>query len=233
MLPPPPPAIVVTCVAPDDPGGGVRVVAPGPNREPRLDGSRDGSDNRDSLAAACTDAADAADSGPPRGAEWMAGLGHGWSIDLLQSSGGRRYVAATVSWGRDLMRDAGPGWLRGRLMWAVEVMPLYGQHAPSSTAGAGISPLVWRWRFTPGRRAAAFAELAFGGLLTRDAVPERTERANFLTHGAIGVRWRPAATWSLVTAYRFQHISNGNQLRSNPGVNAHVLWLGFSLRGGR
>jgi len=156
------------------------------------------------------------------------GAGYGWSIDLLQSAGGRRYVATTVSWGRDLTRDVGPRWLHGRLMWAVEAMPLYAQHAPSSTAGVGLSPLVWRWRFVPRPRAAAFAELAFGGLLTNNAVPEGTERLNFLTHGAIGVRWRPAARWSLVTAYRFQHISNGNQLTTNPGVNAHVLWLGLA-----
>lgn len=167
-----------------------------------------------------------ADAGPPRGVEWMLGAGYGSSIDLLQSKGGRRYVAGTVSWGRDLTRDAGPGRLRGRLMWAVEAMPVYAQHAPSSTAGVGLSPLVWRWRFTPARHAAVFAELAFGGLFTAEAVPEGTERLNFLTHGGLGVRWLRTGRWALVTAYRFQHVSNGNQLRSNPGVNAHVVWVG-------
>jgi hypothetical protein len=38
---------------------------------------------------------------------------------------------------------------------------------------------------------------------------------------------RPHA-WSL--AYRFQHFSNGNQLGSNPGVNAHVVLAGWSYR---
>jgi hypothetical protein len=127
------------------------------------------------------------------------------------------------------MRDAGPGFLRGRLMWAVEAMPLYWQVAPTETIGVAVSPLLWRWRFVPRRRAAPFAELAFGGLFTSDAVPEGTESANFLTHGAFGIRWRSAHRVGVVTAYRFQHISNGNQLTTNPGVNAHLLWIGLSI----
>jgi hypothetical protein len=166
---------------------------------------------------------------PARGSEWQVGAGYAWSIDLLQSEGGRRYIPWTVSWGRDLMADAGPGVLRGRLMWAVEAMPLYWQYQPTDTAGVGVSPLVWRWRFVPRSRAAAFAELAFGGVFTGDPVPEGTESANFLTHGAFGVKWRPADRTTFITAYRFQHISNGNQLATNPGVNAHVLWIGVSV----
>ena len=166
---------------------------------------------------------------PPRGTEWQIGAGYAWSLDLLQSESGRRYVPLTVSWGRDLMEDAGPGLLRGRLMWAVEVMPLYWQYRPTGTAGIGVSPLLWRWRFAARARAAAFAELAFGGLFTGQPVPEGTEAANFLTHGAFGIRWQPARRTSWVTAYRFQHVSNGNQLPTNPGINAHVLLVGLSM----
>jgi hypothetical protein len=77
---------------------------------------------------------------------------------------------------------------------------------------------------------APFAEVAFGGLLTGDPLPEGSEAANFAAHGGIGVRWRPSAPVSLVTGYRFHHISNGNQRPSNPGVNAHVLWMGVAVR---
>jgi len=159
----------------------------------------------------------------------MVGAGVAWSVDLLQSTGGRRYVPVTFSWGRDVMRDAGPGLLRGRLLWAVEVMPLYSQYAPTSTIGIGVSPLVWRWRFVPSVRVAPFAELAFGGLFTTDPVPEDTENHNFIAHGGFGLRWWPSSRIGLTTAYRFQHISNGNQQATNPGVNAHVVWLGLSL----
>jgi hypothetical protein len=168
---------------------------------------------------------------PPEtdGDEWQVGTGFAWSIDLLQSKGDRRYVPVTVSWARRLISEGGPGFLRGSLSWGVEVMPLYLQTAPNSTTGFGVSPLVWRWRFVPHGAAAPFAELAFGGIFTADPVPEGTRTANFLAHGAFGLRWRPAKRLSLVTAYRFQHISNGNQLASNPGVNAHVAWAGLSL----
>jgi hypothetical protein len=49
----------------------------------------------------------------------------------------------------------------------------------------------------------------------------------------MGIVWRAVAGVSLVTAYRFQHISNGNQQIVNPGVNAHVVWLGLALGGPR
>jgi hypothetical protein len=152
-----------------------------------------------------------------RESEWMVGAGVGLSIGVLQSQAGRRYVTPAVSWGRDLTADGGPGFLRGRLMWAIEAVPLYWQTSPRSTYGAGVSPLVWRWRFTPRPRAAAFAELAFGGLFTSDEVPEGTVQTNFMTHGAFGLKWKLSAQVSLVTAYRFQHISNGNQTSTNPG----------------
>lgn len=161
-------------------------------------------------------------------AEWMVGAGYGWSIDLLRARSGRHFAIQTVSWGHDVMRDAGPGVLRGRLAWAIEARPVYWQFEPSSTYGAGILPLVWRWRFVPRTRGQAFAELAFGGLFTRAAVPEATTAANFLAHGTFGIRWNPTARTALVTAYRFEHISNGNQLNANPGVNAHVIWIGLS-----
>jgi hypothetical protein len=196
------------------------------NVERDLDRAVDIMNTGSPIAVRCTFAAP---PGPPRQDQWMAGAGAAWSIDLLQSASGRRYVPVTVSWGRDVMRDAGPGVLRGRLMWAVELMPVYWQHAPTTTIGIGLSPLVWRWRFVPRARAAAFAELAFGGLFTDDSVPEGTEAANFIAHGGFGVRWRPASRVSLVTAYRFQHLSNGNQLATNPGVNAHVLWVGLAI----
>lgn len=174
---------------------------------------------------------DAQDSGNMPAQPWMIGGGYAWSIDIFESAGGRRYIPITVSWTRAVTREGGPGWLRGRLLWGVEAMPLYAQHAPFRTVGAGVSPLLWRWEFVPHRRAAPFAEMAFGGLFTRDPVPEGTTRTNFVAHGTFGIRWRPGARVSPVTAYRFQHVSNGNAQRQNPGVNAHVLWVGVAVGG--
>lgn len=203
------------------------------NIERDLDRGVDRMNTGGALAVECDvrpsrDAPDEEMPSRPLSGEWMIGAGYGWSIDLLRSKSGRRYAVQTVSWGHDVMRDAGPGILRGRLAWAVEAMPIYSQIEPASTYGAGILPLVWRWRFVPRARGQAFAELAFGGLFTRGAVPEATTSANFLAHGTFGIRWNPTSRTALVTAYRFDHISNGNQLIANPGVNAHVIWIGIS-----
>jgi opacity protein-like surface antigen len=61
-------------------------------------------------------------------------------------------------------------------------------------------------------------------------IPEKTGRGNFTAHWGGGVRLRPSGPHAMVLAYRFQHFSNGNQLGSNPGVNSHVVMIGWSYR---
>jgi hypothetical protein len=151
-------------------------------------------------------------------------------VNLLQSAAGRSYAVQTIGWGRELTQDWGPGALRGRFVWGVEAMPIFAQFSPSSIYGIGFAPVVWRWNFVPQPRWSAFAELAMGGMWSTEAIPERTSRGNFTAHWGAGVRLRPRGPHALVIAYRFQHLSNGNQLGSNPGVNAHVVLAGWSYR---
>jgi hypothetical protein len=171
-------------------------------------------------------------TGPPPApsSEWMIAAGAAKSVRLFQSSGNRSYAMQTVSWGRTLTGDLGPGALRGRFAWAAEVMPLFVQMTPERAYGAGVSPIVWRWNFAPRPRWSAFAELAMGGLFTSAAIPAGTNRANFTAHWGGGVRVGAARRRNLVLGYRFQHFSNGNQSRANPGVNSHVLLAGWSRR---
>jgi hypothetical protein len=162
--------------------------------------------------------------------EWTTGVGVATSINLFQSTAGRSYAVQTIGWGRELTREWGPGSLRGRFTWAVEAMPVFAQFSPSSIYGVGFAPLVWRWNFVPQPRWSAFAELSMGGMWSTEAIPEETGRANFTAHWGGGVRLRPRGPHAVLVAYRFQHFSNGNQLGSNPGVNAHVVLLGWSYR---
>jgi hypothetical protein len=166
----------------------------------------------------------------PGAAEWHVAAGVARSVNLFESESGRSYAVHTIAWGRELTRELGPGVLRGRFVWAAEVTPIFAQYSPSSIYGAGIAPLVWRWNFVPEPRWSAFAELAMGGLWTTDAIPENTSRANFTAHWGGGVRVRPRGPHALLIAYRFQHFSNGNNQSSNPGVNSHVLLVGWSYR---
>lgn len=161
--------------------------------------------------------------------EWMVAVGPGFGVSLFHSEPGHRYLLPSISWGRVLSRAVGPPAVRGRFEWAFEVVPLFRQVTPRPTVGFGVTPLVWRWNFDPRGRLAPFAELAGGALWTRDPVPSETTTANFTAHAAYGVRYFLGPRHAVVASYRFHHISNGNRLERNPGVNAHVLQVGLSL----
>jgi hypothetical protein len=161
--------------------------------------------------------------------EWMIIAGPGLGVSLFHSEPGHRYLVPSLSWGRVLSRPVGPAALRGRFEWALEVVPLFRQFNPLVTYGFGVTPLVWRWNFDPRGKLAPFAELAGGALWTRDPIPAETTTANFTAHAAYGVRYFFRPREAMVLSYRFHHISNGNRLERNPGVNAHVIQVGFSL----
>jgi hypothetical protein len=162
--------------------------------------------------------------------ELTASVGVARSVNLFESTAGRSYAVQTIGWGRELSREWGPGLLRGRFVWAVEAMPIFAQFSPASIYGIGFAPLVWRWNFTPQPGWSAFGEMAMGGMWSSEPIPEKTSHGNFTAHWGAGVRLRPRGPHSVVVAYRFQHLSNGNQLGSNPGVNSHVVLLGWSYR---
>lgn len=161
--------------------------------------------------------------------EWMVTAGPAMGVKLFNSEGGHRYFLQSLSWGRILSKLRGPGMVRGRFEWSFELVPVYGQYQPERTYGFGITPLLWRWNFEPRGNVAPFAELAGGALFTRDPVPARTTTANFTAHVSYGMRYFFRPHTSFVLSYRLHHISNGNRLERNPGVNAHVLQVGLSL----
>ena len=168
--------------------------------------------------------------GAARDAEWNVAAGAARSVNLFQSTSGRAYAVQTVGYARELTGDLKFIGIRGRFAWGVEAMPLFAQFSPSAIYGVGFAPVVWRWNFPPGSTWSAFAELSMGGLWTSADIPENTGRLNFTAHWGGGLRRRLRGDHSLLLAYRFQHFSNGNQLGSNPGVNSHVLLLGWALR---
>ena len=160
--------------------------------------------------------------------EWMATAGNAWGVVLFHSAAGHRYAMQTLSWGRVLSKARFPGRLRGRFEWAFEVVPVYGQYQPHRVYGFGFTPLVWRWNFEPRGRYAPYAELAGGALWTSNPVPDNTTTANFTAHLGAGLRVFMRSRQALVIGYRFDHISNGNRLERNPGVNAQGLQVGWS-----
>ncbi len=160
--------------------------------------------------------------------ELAVGGGAAWGVAVFHSASGYDFAFQSASWGRVLTAPRGPGILRGRLQWAVEVVPVFGQYEPRKVYGVGLSPIIWRWNFERGAQVLPFVELGGGGLWTTAPVPDRTTDSNFTAHVGAGVRWLTGARQGLVIAYRFHHISNGNSIQSNPGVNSHQAYVGWT-----
>ena len=161
--------------------------------------------------------------------EWIVAAGLGWGAAIFRSSGEERLLLPSASWGRVLTDARGPSRIRGRFSWAVAVIPLFVQLEPERAFGIAISPLVWRWNFEAQGRVLPYAEVGGGGLWTNIDVPNLTARANYVMHATVAARLRVAGNRMAIVGYSFEHVSNGNRAPRNPGVNAHVLLLGWSF----
>ena len=97
--------------------------------------------------------------------------------------------------------------------------------------GAGFTPLGLQLDFANGRKVHPFIHVN-GGLLyfNKDVPIEDSGRFAFVGEAGGGVRVFTSERRAVNIGVRFHHISNGNQLASNPGVNAHVIWIGISRR---
>lgn len=166
----------------------------------------------------------------PRGAnEWNIGASGGWGAQLFGHGIDNSFGFPTLAWAHVLTRPSGPGFLRGQFQWGVEVIPLFVQFAPYRAYGVGVSPILWRWNFMPRGRLAPFAELGGGLLWTNVDVPPDTTRANYTAHVTLAMRIRGGKARGAFFGYRFEHISNGNRVETNPSVNAHGFLVGWSL----
>lgn len=125
-----------------------------------------------------------------------------------------------------LSEPRGPGFLRGRLEYAVDAVPAYIVVQPTNTVyGAAINPVGLVWNLDTHGRVVPYVELGGGVLFTSAQVPSGTTRVNFTTDGALGLRFlRKRATWS--ADLRFMHISNASLAQVNPGINTLQLRVG-------
>lgn len=183
------------------------------------------------LASATVPARAQAPEAPPvtRGAsEWTVSAGVARGIDVLQSAGGQRYALPAVAWGRVLSDLRGPGWMRGRFEWVVEMAPFFIEWREGAARGAGVVPLGWRWNLEPHGAVFPYLEVGGGALWTSEAVPAGTTGSNFMTHAGAGLRVLGATGHGVIVGYRLHHISNGNRVARNPGVNAHMLVVGWT-----
>jgi len=175
------------------------------------------------VGSACTLHAQA---GPQEGGHelqiWTGG-GHGTSGS--QSGDGVFNIGARYGW--ILTDEHGPGFLRGRFEYAVDVVPLFIVTQSTNTAfGFGVSPFALKWNFASHARAVPYVDIGGGTLFTNVKVPEGTSHVNFTTGGALGVHFlRSKYNWS--AEVRYMHISNAGISQPNPGINTIQVRLGL------
>jgi hypothetical protein len=169
-----------------------------------------------------------AQAGPENGENevqvWTGG-GHG----LTGSASDTGVWNLGVRYGWVLSDAIGPGPLRGRFEYAVDVVPAFVLTQRTNTAyGLGLNPFALKWNFASRRSVTPYIELGGGVLLSNTQVPPGTSRVNFTTSGALGAHFlRSKYNWS--AEVRFMHISNAGLATPNPGINTIQVRIGFGL----
>jgi hypothetical protein len=153
---------------------------------------------------------------------WSGG-GHG--INGSQSGDGVWNVG--LRFGLILTAPHGPGFLRGRLEYAVEAVPVFWVFQKGNTAyGGGINPLAFKWALDTHRSVVPYFEIGGGTLFTNVKTPPGTSQINFTTGGALGLHFL-RSKYNISTEVRFMHISNAGMTTLNPGINTIQFRLGF------
>ena len=167
-----------------------------------------------------------AQAGPETGAHelqiWTGG-GHG----LTGSTSDTGVWNLGLRYGWILTEPAGPGFLRGRFEYAVDIVPIFLVTQRTGTAyGFGLNPFALKWNFAAGRKMVPYVDLGGGTLFTNDRVPPGTSHVNFTTSAAFGMHvLRKKYNWS--AEVRYMHISNAGLTTPNPGINTIQVRLGF------
>jgi hypothetical protein len=167
-----------------------------------------------------------AQSGPEGGGHdlqiWTGG-GHG--INGSAADTGVWNVGLRYGW--VLTDPVGPGPLRGRFEYAVDVVPVFWVVQKTGTAyGFGLNPFALKWNFVEHHNVAPYIDIGGGTLFTNDQVPPGTSRVNFTTSGAIGAHFlKSKYNWS--AELRFMHISNAGLKEPNSGINTIQVRFGF------
>ncbi len=167
-----------------------------------------------------------AQAGPENGEhELQVWTGGGHGLNGSTSDTGVWNLGVRYGW---VLTDAiGPGPLRGRFEYAVDVVPVFLLTQRTNTAyGLGLDPVALKWNFASRRRVTPYIELGGGLLFSNTQVPPGTSRVNFTPQGAVGVHF-PRSKYNWSAEVRFMHISNAGLATPNPGINTIQVRIGF------
>jgi hypothetical protein len=132
-----------------------------------------------------------------------------------------------VRYGWILTRPHGPGFLKGRFEYAVDVVPVFMVFQRYNTAyGAGFNPLGLKWDFAARGRIEPYLELGGGTLFTNHQVPIGTSAVNFTPSAALGMHVLDDK-YAFSVELRYLHISNAGLSSPNPGINTLEVRVGW------
>ncbi|MDQ3908047.1 MAG: acyloxyacyl hydrolase [Acidobacteriota bacterium] len=96
--------------------------------------------------------------------------------------------------------------------------------------GAGVSPIGLKFNFRRQHRVQPFASTTGGLLVFSKQVPRAgSSEFNFTFDFGGGVQIFTRSRRAVTLGYKFQHISNGGTASFNPGLDANVIYAGFSI----
>jgi len=132
-----------------------------------------------------------------------------------------------LRYGWILTQPHGPGFLKGRFEYAVDVVPVFMVFQRYNTAyGAGFSPLGLKWDFAARGRIEPYLELGGGTLFTNHQVPIGTSSVNFTPSAALGMHVLDDK-YAFSVELRYLHISNAGLSSPNPGINTLEVRVGW------
>ena len=134
-----------------------------------------------------------------------------------------------LRYGLILTSPHGPGFLKGQLEYAFDVVPVWVLTQKTNTAyGGGVNPFVFKWILSEPKKVKPFFEIEGGTLFTNTKAPENTSQVNFTTSGALGMHiLGEKHNWS--AEVRFMHISNAGMTTPNPGINTIQVRIGWGI----
>jgi opacity protein-like surface antigen len=99
-----------------------------------------------------------------------------------------------------------------------------------TTRGLGASPVGLRVNFRATTPVQPFVAGSAGILYFSDRVPDpRGKHTNFTVDFGGGVQFILTSGFTLTLGYRYHHLSNGFRGEINPGIDAHLLYLGATI----
>ena len=150
---------------------------------------------------------------------WAVAINGSYEIDM-------RSVGARWS---HRWRPAGKGWLHGNPTLSVEVIP-YMDFDQDPREWAPALNLVYEQRLSPTAKLHPVLKAGAGILYASGEVPPGETRLNFSLLLGLGLDIDLSRRWQLAPEYRFHHVSNANTGPINPGINAHTLVVGLTLK---